>query len=40
VDITNVNDVIEAGGQRVAVVRAIMESEQPNVTVRQFLGCF
>jgi thiamine-phosphate pyrophosphorylase len=39
VDVTNVNDVIAAGGQRVAVVRAIMESEQPNVIVRQFLGC-
>jgi thiamine-phosphate pyrophosphorylase len=39
IDVTNVNSVIAAGGQRVAVVRAIMESEQPNATVRQFLGC-
>jgi thiamine-phosphate pyrophosphorylase len=39
IDITNVNHVIAAGGQRVAVVRAIMEAEQPHVIVRQFLGC-
>jgi thiamine-phosphate pyrophosphorylase len=39
VDLTNINDVTAAGGKRVAVVRAIMESEQPNVTVRQFLSC-
>ena len=38
IDITNVDRVIAAGGQRVAVVRAIMEAEQPSVTVRQFLG--
>jgi thiamine-phosphate pyrophosphorylase len=39
IDVTNVNHVIAAGGQRVAVVRAIMEAEQPHVIVRQFLGC-
>ena len=38
IDITNVGRVIAAGGQRVAVVRSIMESQQPGVTVRQFLG--
>jgi thiamine-phosphate pyrophosphorylase len=39
VDVTNINHVMAAGGNRVAVVRAIMEAEQPNVIVRQFLGC-
>ncbi|VEP13743.1 Thiamine-phosphate synthase [Hyella patelloides LEGE 07179] len=39
VNLTNINYVVAAGGQRVAVVRSIMESEQPSVTVRQFLGC-
>lgn len=39
IDLTNVNHVIAAGGTRVAVVRAIMEAEQPGVTVRQFLAC-
>ena len=39
VDINNVKDVVAAGGERVAVVRAIMESEHPSVTVRQFLSC-
>ena len=39
IDISNVDRVVAAGGQRVAVVRAIMEAEQPSMTVRQFLGC-
>lgn len=38
VNLTNINYVVAAGGRRVAVVRSIMESEQPSVTVRQFLG--
>ena len=39
VNIDNVGNVVAAGGQRVAVVRSIMESEHPSVTVRQFLSC-
>ena len=38
INLTNINQVVAAGGERVAVVRAIMEAEQPGVTVRQFLG--
>lgn len=38
IDLNNVARVTAAGGQRVAVVRAIMQAEQPSVTVRQFLG--
>jgi len=30
--VNNVNDVISAGAERVAVVRALMEAEQPTLT--------
>ena len=38
INLTNVSQVVSAGAERVAVVRSIMDAEQPNVTVRQFLG--
>ena len=37
VDSNNVNEVLAAGGQRVAVVRAIMQAEQPQLVTRQLL---
>ena len=38
IDTTNVHEVIAAGGQRVAVVRAIMQAEQPRLVTRQLLA--
>ena len=38
IDLNNVNEVIAAGGKRVAVVRAIMQAEQPRSVTRQFLS--
>lgn len=38
IDLSNFEQVISAGGSRVAVVRAIMAAEQPSMTVRQFLS--
>jgi thiamine-phosphate pyrophosphorylase len=38
INLSNSSNVIAAGGERIAVVRAIMEAEQPGVAVRQFLG--
>jgi thiamine-phosphate pyrophosphorylase len=38
IDTDNASQVIAAGGRRLAVVRSIMEAEQPGLTVRQFLS--
>lgn len=38
IDLTNLPEVIAAGVQRVAVVRAIMQAEQPTLVTRQFLS--
>ena len=37
IDNSNIHEVIAAGGQRVAVVRAIMQAEQPKLVTRQLL---
>ena len=37
IDNSNINEVIAAGGRRVAVVRAIMQAEQPKLVTRQLL---
>lgn len=38
IDASNVQDVLVAGADRVAVVRAIMQSDQPTVATQQFLS--
>lgn len=38
VDTNNIDDVIEAGAERVAVVRAIMEAEQPTLVTQYFFS--
>mgnify|MGYP002777070032 CR=1 FL=1 len=38
VDLTNVPEVVAAGADRVAVVRAIMQAEQPTVTTQHLLS--
>jgi thiamine-phosphate pyrophosphorylase len=35
---TNMRDVFEAGGRRIAVVRAIMAAEQPTLVTQYFLS--
>ena len=40
IDVNNVNDVILAGAERVAVVRALMEAEQPTLVTQYFLSQF
>ncbi len=40
IDVNNVNDVISAGAERVAVVRALMEAEQPTLVTQYFLSQF
>lgn len=37
IDLNNLPNVLEAGAQRVAVVRAIMQTDQPDLVTRQFL---
>ncbi len=37
IDLSNINEVLAAGVERVAVVRAIMQAEQPSLITRQFL---
>ncbi len=37
INLANINEVLGAGIERVAVVRAIMQAEQPSLTTRQFL---
>ncbi len=38
IDINNLNEVLASGAERVAVVRAIMESEQPTLVTQYFLS--
>ena len=38
IDLTNLSAVLASGGHRVAVVRAIMQAEQPSLVTRQFLS--
>ena len=38
IDTNNINDVINAGAERVAVVRAVMEAEQPTLVTQYFLS--
>ncbi|MCT7949390.1 thiamine phosphate synthase [Ancylothrix sp. C2] len=38
IDMTNLNDVLGAGAQRVAVVRAIMQAEQPTLVTQYFIS--
>jgi thiamine-phosphate pyrophosphorylase len=40
IDANNINDVIDAGANRVAVVRAIMQAEQPTLVTQYFLSQF
>jgi thiamine-phosphate pyrophosphorylase len=40
IDVNNINDVILAGAERVAVVRALMEAEQPTLVTQYFLSQF
>jgi thiamine-phosphate pyrophosphorylase len=34
----NIHDVIKAGAQRVAVVRSLMEAEQPTLATQYFIS--
>ena len=38
IDLSNLPNVLEEGAQRVAVVRAIMQADQPTLAARQFLS--
>lgn len=38
IDSTNINEVLTAGAQRVAIVRAIMQAEQPTLITQYFLS--
>ncbi len=38
IDVNNINDVILAGAERVAVVRALMEAEQPTLITQYFIS--
>ncbi len=38
IDLNNLGNVLEAGARRIAVVRAIMQAEQPALVTRQFLS--
>ena len=38
IDVNNVNDVIDAGAERVSVVRALMQAEQPTLVAQYFLS--
>jgi len=38
IDVNNINDVISAGAERVAVVRAIVEAEQPTLVAQYFIS--
>ena len=38
IDMNNVNDVISAGAERVAVVRSLMQAEQPTLVTQYFLS--
>ena len=38
IDTNNIHDVLSAGAERVAVVRAIMQAEQPTLVTQYFLS--
>ncbi|MBD2569578.1 thiamine phosphate synthase [Anabaena lutea] len=38
IDTSNINDVIDAGAQKVAVVRSLMQSEQPTLVTQYFIS--
>ncbi len=38
IDVSNLNDVISAGAERMAVVRALMEAEQPTLVTQYFIS--
>lgn len=38
IDLNNLNEVLEAGASRIAVVRAIMQAEQPTLVTQYFLS--
>ncbi|WP_353933125.1 thiamine phosphate synthase [Okeanomitos corallinicola TIOX110] len=38
IDASNINDVINAGAQRVAIVRSIMQAEQPTLVTQYFIS--
>jgi thiamine-phosphate pyrophosphorylase len=38
IDLSNVSDVLDAGAERVAVVRAIMQAENPTPVTQEFLS--
>lgn len=38
IDVNNVNDVISAGAERIAVVRSLMQAEQPTLVTQFFLS--
>ncbi|WP_413174363.1 thiamine phosphate synthase [Anabaena azotica] len=38
IDASNINDVIDAGSQRVAVVRSLMQAEQPTLVTQYFIS--
>ncbi|MBD2293438.1 thiamine phosphate synthase [Anabaena sphaerica FACHB-251] len=38
IDASNINDVIDAGAQRVAVVRSLMQAEQPTLVTQYFIS--
>lgn len=38
IDMTNLNDVLGAGAERVAVVRAVMQAEQPTLVTQYFIS--
>jgi len=38
IDMSNLNDVTKAGAQRVAVVRSLIESDQPTLATQYFLS--
>jgi thiamine-phosphate pyrophosphorylase len=38
IEMSNLNDVIEAGAERIAVVRAIMQAEQPTLVTQYFIS--
>ncbi|MFM7477983.1 MAG: thiamine phosphate synthase, partial [Microcystis aeruginosa] len=40
IDSSNIKEVLEAGAQRVAVVRSIMEAQHPDVVTQQLLDQF
>lgn len=38
IDVQNVNDVISAGAERIAIVRSLMQAEQPTLVTQYFLS--